>query len=67
MNAPVKAPSADDVLQVDVNNPIGALAEAQSRKRIADAWLTGSITGDMGMQCLIGCELIEFSPNAATP
>jgi len=53
-----------DVLDAEIGFLIGALADSQSRKRIADAWLTGVIAGDDAMEVLIACELIEFTTTA---
>ena len=40
---------------------ISALYDAQARRRIADTWRAGWITGDDAMETLVSLDLIEVS------
>ena len=48
---------AHDIFSID--RTIAYLADANSRRRIATAYMAGRINGDTAMKCLIECELIE--------
>jgi len=52
---------ADHAVAAEIDALIGLLMEAQSRKRIMDAWALGWITAEIAMEAFLALGLIESS------